>query len=151
MFPLVFLLSSSRNFKEICIMHLPRRPNKYFNSCYILQHLQAAFFIVADWHLPALPAVSLLHLCLGPCPVPPRLLSHLSWSTLCWHDGSSSGCLAPFSIDFPLVSYYFFDILFMWFFLFFQCAASNGFVLICVHLRCDGELSAQLVCLCIEV
>lgn len=111
--------SSSRNFKEICIIHLPRRPKKYFNSSYVLQHLQAAFFIVADWHLPALPAVSLLHLCLGPCPVPPHLLSHLTWSTLCWHDGSLSGCLAPFSIDSPLFLLFWHS--FHGFFLIFMC------------------------------
>lgn len=45
MLPLFSLLSSLwRNLKKICIMHLPRRPNKYFNSCCVLYHLQPAFF-----------------------------------------------------------------------------------------------------------
>lgn len=103
MLPPFFLFSSSsKNVKEICNVHLPRGPNKYFNSCYVFQHLQAAFS----------------YYCLLTCSCPPwslspslipvvcatDLLSHLTQSVLCWRHCSSAWCLAPSSIGLPLVS-----------------------------------------------
>lgn len=115
-----------------------------------MQHLRPTFFYYC-WLTPPCPPYSL-----SPASVLGSMSSATTSvnsfrleSTLCWHDGiiqMLSTFLHWFSSH--LFRYSFPDIIFMGFFLFvFLCADFNGFVVLCVHLRCNSELSAQPVCL----